>query len=176
MPVSESKTIPGKTYGKMSYLLCALALLVLAGCQGIVAGTPQIPLPPPNPNATLDNSVNHIIFMMQENRSFDAYFGKINDFRSGTFALGRDMDDLESSFTNPADDGTLIGNFHLPTGCIFNTTAAWLEAWGDMNRFAAPPDLCCLMVLSILPAFMRSQTAILTAGVCAPWASTTAAT
>jgi phospholipase C len=106
--------------------------LTLAGCQGLVAG---IPLPPPNPNATLQNSVNHIIFMMQENRSFDAYFGKLNDYRADTFSLGRDTDDLESTFTNPADDGTMVSNFHLPTGCIFNTTAAWLESWGDMNRF-----------------------------------------
>jgi phospholipase C len=76
--------------------------------------------------------------MMQENRSFDAYFGKLNDFRTGAFGLGRDTDDLESTFTNQADDGTMVSNFHLPTGCIFNTTAAWLESWGDMNRFDAP--------------------------------------
>ena len=138
MPVAESKTISGRTQGRMSLVLCALTALVLAGCQGIVSGAPQIPLPPPNPNATLENSVNHIIFMMQENRSFDAYFGKLNDFRSGTFALGRDTDDLENIFANPADDGTLVTNFHLATGCIFNTTDAWLEGWGDMNRFGAP--------------------------------------
>jgi len=137
--VSETKSSLRKKYCKKSFALCGLALLVIfSACQGIVGGPPQIPLPPPNPNATFDNSVNHIIFMMQENRSFDAYFGKLNDFRSGTFALGRDTDDLESVFTNPADDGTLVPNFHLTTGCIFNTTAAWLESWGDMNRFAAP--------------------------------------
>jgi phospholipase C len=109
--------------------------LTLSGCQGIANGPNQIPLPPPNPNATLQNSVNHIIFMMQENRSFDAYFGKLNDFRAGVFGLGRDTDDLETTFTNQADDGTMVSNFHLSTGCIFNTTAAWLESWGDMNRF-----------------------------------------
>src|SRR5262249_31325825 len=98
-----------------AFALALLCILTLAGCQGVVAG---IPLPPPNPNATLQNSVNHIIFMMQENRSFDAYFGKLNDFRADTFSLGRDTDDLESTFTNQADDGTLVSNFHLPTGCI----------------------------------------------------------
>lgn len=119
--------------------LCGLALAVaLAGCQGIVSGAPQFPLPSPNPNGTLQNSVNHIIFMMQENRSFDAYFGKLNDYRSAAFLLGRDTDDLESTFSNLADDGTSVTNFHLTTGCIFNTTAAWLESWGDMNRFNAP--------------------------------------
>src|SRR5262249_24430153 len=77
---------------------------------------------------------NHIIFMMQENRSFDAYFGKINDFRVSQ-GLTRDADDLETDFTNPADDGQNIRTFHLTTGCIFNTTAAWLESHGDANRF-----------------------------------------
>jgi phospholipase C len=86
----------------------------------------------------LQNSVNHIIFMMQENRSFDAYFGKLNDYRASTFGLGRDSDDLETAFSNPADDGTVISNFHLTTACIFNTTAAWLESWGDSNRFDSP--------------------------------------
>jgi phospholipase C len=65
---------------KQASRLCGLAVLLgLAACQGIVAGAPQFPLPTPNPNATLQNSVNHIIFMMQENRSFDAYFGKLNE-------------------------------------------------------------------------------------------------
>jgi hypothetical protein len=34
---------------------------------------------PPPPTATLENSVNHIIFMLQENRSFDHYFGHLPD-------------------------------------------------------------------------------------------------
>jgi phospholipase C len=76
--------------------------------------------------------------MIQENRSFDAYFGKINDFRTQS-GLGRDADDLEVLFSNPADDGSTVNNFHLTTSCIYNTTAAWLESHGDMNRFA-PSD------------------------------------
>jgi phospholipase C len=78
--------------------------------------------------------VNHIIFMMQENRSFDSYFGKINDYRASQ-GLGRDVDDLENDFTNPADDGQDIRTFHLTTSCIFNTSAAWLESHGNANRF-----------------------------------------
>jgi phospholipase C len=128
---------------KIPLLCCALfvalfAIGFLAGCQGVgvSAGPTPTPTPSPTPVATLQ-SVNHIIFMMQENRSFDAYFGKLNDFRA-TFpggALGRDADDLETDFTNPGDDGQNIRTFHLPTSCIFNTTAAWLESHGDANRF-----------------------------------------
>jgi phospholipase C len=118
-------------------LCCALlGLLVLTGCQGVSAGGPTptpTPTPSPTPPGTLQ-SVNHIIFMMQENRSFDAYFGKLNDYRA-SLGQGRDADDLETDFTNPADDKDTIRTFHLTTSCIYNTTAAWLESHGDANRF-----------------------------------------
>ena len=93
------------------------------------------PTPSP-PTAGSLQSVNHIIFMMQENRSFDSYFGKINDYRA-SLGLGRDADDLETDFTEPADDGVtpLITTFHLATSCIYNTSAAWLESHGNANRF-----------------------------------------
>ena len=116
-------------------VFACIALGVLSGCQGlgVPANLVPTPTPAPSPVGSLQ-SVNHIIFMMQENRSFDAYFGKLNDFRTSV-GLGRDTDDLETVFANPADDGQAISNFHLPTTCIFNTTAAWLESHGDANRF-----------------------------------------
>ena len=87
--------------------------MVLTGCQGIAAGTgPTTQTPGGTPAGTLQ-SVNHIIFMMQENRSFDAYFGKINDYRA-SLGLGRDADDLETNFTNPADDGDTVATFSSP--------------------------------------------------------------
>lgn len=110
--------------------LCASVAVILTGCQGIVANSSN--------TAGLQAKVNHIIFMMQENRSFDSYFGKLNDYRAGTFAVSRSTDDLESMFTNPADDGSAIANFHLTTNCIDDDTAAWEESWGAMNRFDSP--------------------------------------
>src|SRR6476661_1130608 len=83
-----------------------LSLTILSGCQGLGASTGATPTPTPaaTPAGSLQ-SVNHIIFMMQENRSFDSYFGKINDYRASlTPALGRDADDLETDFTNPTDN------------------------------------------------------------------------
>jgi phospholipase C len=75
--------------------------------------------------------------MMQENRSFDSYFGKINDYRASLNPpQGRDLDDVETAFTAPADDNSRVSTFHLTTSCIFNTTAAWQESHGDMNRFS----------------------------------------
>lgn len=109
-------------------LLCAAIAGLLCGCQGIVQSD----------TAELQVKVNHIIFLMQENRSFDSYFGKLNDYRAATFNIDRGTDDLESVFTNPADDGSSIGNFHITSTCIDDDTAAWEESWGDMNRFDAP--------------------------------------
>jgi phospholipase C len=116
-----------KKVSHIAGLAVSLILIALAGCQGIVTH-------PTNPNGTLQNSVNHIIFFMQENRSFDSYFAKLDDFRAN-IGQPRNVDDLESMFSVPADDGTMVSNFHLTTSCIFNTSAAWQESWGDMNRF-----------------------------------------
>jgi phospholipase C len=112
-----------------------LSLTLLTGCQGLGAATGPTPTPTPTTaqGGSLQN-VNHIIFMMQENRSFDSYFGKINDYRA-SLGLGRDADDLETDFTEPADDGDFITTFHLATSCIYNTSAAWLESHGNANRF-----------------------------------------
>jgi phospholipase C len=101
--------------------------MALSGCQGVTTLPPNAP-----------HQVNHIIFMMQENRSFDAYFGKLNDYRISAFGQARNTDDLEATFTNPADDGTMVSSFHLATSCIFDGTAAWEESWGAMNRFDSP--------------------------------------
>jgi hypothetical protein len=69
--------------------LIALVLpLVLAGCGGMAGNTsanpnsapPPPPPPPPSTPADL-TAVNHIIFMMQENQSFDRYFGQLNTYR-----------------------------------------------------------------------------------------------
>src|SRR4051812_2397385 len=49
------------------------------------------------------NAVNHIVYMLQENRSFDNYFGKLNDYRVSK-GLGADVDGLSSSSSNPSYD------------------------------------------------------------------------
>jgi phospholipase C len=50
------------------------------------------PSPPPPPPS---NPINHIIFLAEENRSFDHYFGKLNDSRSAPpFNLPREVNGL----------------------------------------------------------------------------------
>ncbi len=63
--------------------LTALVLMMVAaatGCAGVSGGGSSTPPPPPPPpNLSV---VKHIIFLAEENRSFDHYFGKMNDYRS----------------------------------------------------------------------------------------------
>jgi phospholipase C len=95
-------------------------------------------------------NVNHIIFMAQENRSFDHYFGKLNDYRRSQ-GLGADVDGLpdDCSATNsdwtvkcsamnmsPDANGnptTPIFAFHLKTSCIENTSADWIVSHWAFN-------------------------------------------
>jgi phospholipase C len=62
---------------------CSAAVLiglisVFCGCQGLPSAVTNPPPPPPN-NASI-NSINHIVFMAQENRSFDTYFGQLQAY------------------------------------------------------------------------------------------------
>ena len=65
-------------------VLCAILMTacgggaVGAGGNGTTGGDPS--QPPPQPNVSLNQAVNHIIVMVQENRSFDQYFGKLPDY------------------------------------------------------------------------------------------------
>ena len=109
--------------------------LSLCGCRGLV----KIPTPP----ATLQ-SINHVVFMLQENRSFDSYFGMLNPYRaSNGWTTSEDgntytvdgIDDKLTKFTNQDDEGQSFSLFKLNSSCIDDMTSAWLESYGDVNRF-----------------------------------------
>jgi phospholipase C len=53
------------------------------GCGGVTSSPDPAPAPGPGPGPapTGIESLNHIIFMVQENRSFDEYFGMLNAYR-----------------------------------------------------------------------------------------------
>ena len=89
-------------------------------------------------------SVEHVIFMLQENRSFDTYFGLLNPYRKQNgFAVGDDgveydvdgIDDKLTKFTNQDDEGDTFGLFKFTSSCIDDMSSAWLESYGDVNRF-----------------------------------------
>ena len=141
----------------MSRQLCPLVIFVaaitLAGCAGVSAGvptptpTPNVPTPTPTPTptpATLQSSVNHIVILAQENRSFDHYFGHLmqywqqNGFPQAT--NGTTFDGMPDTATNigdpPAGGGPAptIQAFKLKTVCVENPSPSWNESHVDFNK------------------------------------------
>ena len=95
-------------------------------------------------------SINHIIFMLQENRSFDHYFGHLNDYRHDVFGLGtNDVDGYPygqpNFYSNPSYDGTsTTQSFHLATQCVANSSPYWDAAHADYNRYHPTRDQALL--------------------------------
>lgn len=89
-------------------------------------------------------SIDHVIFMLQENHTFDNYFGMLNPYRkSNGFNIGDDgkeydidgVDDKLQSISNQTDEGTSYPLFKFATTCIDDMSSSWLESYGDVNRY-----------------------------------------
>ncbi len=76
--------------------------------------------------------LQHIVFMFQENRSFDHYFGHMNDYRT-SLGLPADVDGTPANASNASTDGTVVTPFHLTTSCIEDLTPGWTESHRDFN-------------------------------------------
>jgi phospholipase C len=90
------------------------------------------------------NAISHVIFMLQENRSFDHYFGMLNPYRkTNGWNIGDDgkdyevdgIDDKLQTISNPDDQGTAYPLFPLKSTCIDDETSSWYEAYGDVSRW-----------------------------------------
>jgi phospholipase C len=88
--------------------------------------------------------VQHVIFMLQENRSFDSYFGMLNPYRrSNGWNVGDDgktydvdgIDDKLTTITNQDDEGTTYGLYKFRSTCIDDDSSDWLASYGDVNRY-----------------------------------------
>ena len=80
-------------------------------------------------------SVQHIVYMVQENRSFDHYFGQLGQYRAANnFGPASDIDGLPATAWNAADNGTIIHSFHLATTCLEELSDDWMESHVDMNE------------------------------------------
>jgi phospholipase C len=98
-------------------------------------------------------SINHVIFMLQENHSFDDYFGMLNPYRqSQGWDIGDDgitytvdgIDDKINGQSYKAVRGTTIlsntdkaGGVHklfpLKSTCVDDMSSAWEESFGDVS-------------------------------------------
>jgi len=126
------------------FLFC-LTLVVGCGSGGVAAGGPTpTPTPIPTPTPTLQSSVNHIIIMAQENRSFDHYFGHLMQYwevnKYPQASNGTTFDGMPANASNvgdpPATGGPAptITAFPLVTMCVENPSPSWNESHVDFNK------------------------------------------
>ena len=123
----------------MSKFLIFLSLavsLAMTGC-GMVssANQQQDPPPPPPPPASM-TAVKHIIYMLQENRSFDQYFGQLNAYRQEK-GFSTDVDVPPANTSQPSyDQSTTFPRFHMVSQCMEEMSSYWNESHNDWNHFA----------------------------------------
>jgi phospholipase C len=82
------------------------------------------------------NDIEHVVIFMQENRSFDHYFGTLSGIRGFGDKRGR------RTFYQRGQGGETLHPFRLHTGCVSDIKHSWGPqhmAWngGKMNRFLA---------------------------------------
>ncbi len=135
-----------------SFLSLAILLVLLIGCRGLVANQPT-------PDSSLQ-SINHIIFMAQENRGFDHYFGAMRQYWAANGIPDQSFDGLpqfnpasgasplkgpvptnpscDPAFPPPSDcqyDGKSpwVESFHMISMCVENPSPSWNEEHVDWN-------------------------------------------
>jgi phospholipase C len=95
------------------------------------------------PGASLQ-SIQHVIFMLQENHTFDNYFGMLNPYRkANNWNIGDDGSDYEvdgiedklGSISNTNDEGSVFPLFKFTSTCIDDESSDWLASYGDVNTY-----------------------------------------
>jgi phospholipase C len=87
------------------------------------------------------SNLNHIIFMLQENRAFDNYFGVLAQYRvnhqppipGAQLSDVNDLHTLPPNYTIKNPQGQSFGPFHARTECIENLSPSWDETHYDMD-------------------------------------------
>jgi len=87
------------------------------------------------------SNLNHIIYMVQENRAFDNYQGVLAEYRvnhnppipGAQLSDVNDLHTLPQGYTIKNPEGQAFGPFHQRTECIENLSPSWDETHYDMD-------------------------------------------
>jgi hypothetical protein len=109
------------------------------GAAGNASATATVTVAP----AGTAKAIHHVIFMLQENHSFDNYFGMLNPYRiTNKWNVGDDgnvynVDGIDDKLhtSNVNDEGVSFPLFKFKSSCIDNASSGWLESFGDVNRY-----------------------------------------
>jgi phospholipase C len=124
------------------------------------ANSPAGPMPPASatvtvvPAGTVD-AVDHVIFMLQENHSFDNYFGMLNPYRAnkgwdkGTDGTSYSVDGIDDKWntsylaglgtgttrtiSNNDKQGTPHTLYKFKSTCVDDMSSAWSESYYDVS-------------------------------------------
>jgi phospholipase C len=108
---------------RLGAIACGLGFL-LAGCG---SGANQDP-------AADIGAVHHIIYMLQENRSFDEYYAKLNEYRQAQ-GLGADVDETPANASSLSfDQSQMFMPFHMMSMCTEELSSFWNESHNDRNH------------------------------------------
>ena len=126
---------------------------MLVGCQGLANG----PSGGQTTGNSLQTSVNHIVIFVQENRSFDHYFGAMRQYWGDFGYADQAFDGLpqfpasspagappvnpgcDPAFAFPGSDCTvnaqspMVESYHLKTQCVENPSPSWNESHVDLS-------------------------------------------
>ena len=74
-----------------------------------------------------DIPIDHVIVLMQENRSFDHYFQKLPEYGQP------DVEVAPASYTNPDPDGNPVAPYHITEHCFVDTNHEWNGVHQQIN-------------------------------------------
>jgi phospholipase C len=158
------KSVPRLYYALL--LVVVVIALIFYGCQGVKQSSSSDPNSPNNPGnpsnpgspGTTPSSptppssgqpgqINHIVVMLQENRSFDSYFGRLSAYWAAHGYPPQPFDGISLNASNPGCDPSFPGMpcivdqaspavpvFHFQTVCMELTFPGWSQAHTDRNR------------------------------------------
>ena len=92
------------------------------------------------------SNLKHIVFFVQENRSFDNYFGMLGPYKA-SLGLANDVDGLDVNATLPNTQGQPVHPFHYQTVCTENLSPSWNESHVDVNG-------------GLMDGFMKTSTSV----------------
>jgi phospholipase C len=95
--------------------------------------------------AQTSEPINHVIFLQQENHTFDNYFGMLNPYRKangwnrGDDGNEYDVDGIDDKLTkikNVSAEGVTYAPFKFVSTCTDDNSSDWLASFGDVNPYS----------------------------------------
>jgi phospholipase C len=118
-----------KLGGRLAVLIALV--VIMCGCQGLLWRPVTGPV---SPGKTGLDPIHHIVFMAQENRSFDSYFGQLPAYWAANGYPSQPFDGLPQNASNPSADGTTtVAAYPFATECVENLSPSWNESHLDWN-------------------------------------------